>query len=101
MHRTREQPLCQKYKELHNDVPNQFAADGYDVVYAIYEALKDKDVTAETPASELCTQLIEIFTNDKFVFSGLTGDNMVWSKNEVAKPPKGMFIENGVYVGMD
>jgi len=32
----------------------------------------------------------------------LTGDNMVWSKNgEVAKPPKGMFIENGVYVGMD
>ena len=94
--------FVKKYKELHHDIPNQFAADGYDVVYAIYEALKDKDVTAETPANELCTQLIEIFTNDKFVFSGLTGDNMVWSKNgEVAKPPKGMFIENGVYVGMD
>ena len=51
--------FVKKYKELHHDIPNQFAADGYDVVYAIYEALKDKDVTAETPANELCTQLIE------------------------------------------
>ena len=91
-----------KYDELYNEVPNQFAADGYDVVYAIYEALKDSDVTAETPASEVCELLIETFTSDDFVFNGLTGENMTWSElGEVAKSPKGMVIENGVYVGMD
>ncbi len=94
--------FVKKYKELYNEVPNQFAADGYDTVYAIYEALKDKDVTSKTTAKELCELLIGVFTSDKFVFNGLTGDNMKWSKTgEVAKAPKGMVIENGVYVGMD
>ncbi|NLM19897.1 MAG: ABC transporter substrate-binding protein [Clostridiaceae bacterium] len=94
--------FVEKYKDLHGEVPNQFAADGYDSVYAIYEALKDSDVTAETPASDLCELLIGIFTSDDFVFNGLTGDNMTWSKSgEVAKSPKGIVIENGVYVGID
>lgn len=91
-----------KYKELYNEIPNQFAADGYDSVYAIYEALKDSNVTAETPANELCDLLIGIFSGGDFVFNGLTGVDMTWSETgEVAKSPKGMIIENGVYVGMD
>lgn len=94
--------FVKKYDELYGEVPNQFAADGYDVVYALYEALKDSDVTADTSASELCDLLIGTFTSDSFVFNGLTGENMTWSKSgEVAKAPKGMVIENGVYVGMD
>ena len=91
-----------KYKDLYGEIPNQFAADGYDSVYAIYEALKDSNVTAETSASELCDLLIGIFSGNDFVFNGLTGDDMTWSKTgEVTKAPKGMIIENGVYVGMD
>ncbi|HHT25562.1 MAG TPA: ABC transporter substrate-binding protein [Clostridiaceae bacterium] len=94
--------FVEKYDELYGEVPNQFAADGYDSVYAIYEALKDSDVTAETSASDLCDLLIGIFSGDDFEFNGLTGDNMTWSETgEVAKSPKGMIIENGVYVGMD
>ncbi len=94
--------FVKKYQELHNEIPNQFAADGYDSVYAIYEALKDKDVTSATPASELCDLLIDVFKSDAFTFSGLTGENMKWSESgEVAKSPKGMVIENGVYVGLD
>lgn len=91
-----------KYKDLYGEIPNQFAADGYDSVYAIYEALKDRNVTAKTPANELCDLLITTFSGGDFVFNGLTGDNMTWSKSgEVTKAPKGMIIENGVYVGMD
>ncbi|HHW93152.1 MAG TPA: ABC transporter substrate-binding protein [Clostridiaceae bacterium] len=94
--------FVKKYDELYKEVPNQFAADGYDVVYAIYEALKDKDVKAEMSPSDLCDLLIEAFTSESFVFNGLTGENMTWAKSgEVAKAPKGMVIENGVYVGMD
>ncbi|NLJ70387.1 MAG: ABC transporter substrate-binding protein [Clostridiaceae bacterium] len=94
--------FVEKYDELYGEVPNQFAADGYDSVYAIYEALKDKDVTAETSASDLCDLLIDVFSGGEFEFNGLTGDNMTWSETgEVAKSPKGMIIENGVYVGMD
>ena len=32
--------FVQKYQERFGEIPNQFAADGYDVVYAIYEASK-------------------------------------------------------------
>ena len=32
------QNFVSKYKEKYGDTPNQFAADAYDCVYAIYEA---------------------------------------------------------------
>jgi branched-chain amino acid transport system substrate-binding protein len=44
--------------------------------------------------------MIAQFTTMKF--DGLTGAGMTWGKNgEVTKSPKGMVIENGVYVGLD
>ena len=51
-------------------------------------------------AAELCELLIAEFT--QMSFDGLTGDAMSWAAGgEVTKSPKGMIIENGVYVGMD
>ncbi|MDE6260929.1 MAG: ABC transporter substrate-binding protein [Oscillospiraceae bacterium] len=89
-----------KYQEKYGDVPNQFAADAYDCVYAIYNALKDENVTAETSASDMCDILINKFTS--MTFNGLTGENMTWSaEGTVTKSPKGMFIQDGAYVGMD
>ena len=89
-----------KYQEKYGDVPNQFAADAYDCVYAIYNALKDENVTSETSASDICDILINKFTS--MTFNGLTGENMTWSADgTVTKTPKGMYIQNGVYVGMD
>ena len=90
-----------KYQEKYNEIPNQFAADGYDCVYAIYEALQKTDATTSMTASELCDALIEVFTGD-FTFNGLTGDNMTWDETgAVSKSPKGMVIQDGAYVGLD
>lgn len=91
-----------KYNEQYGETPNQFAADAYDCVYSIYEALKDADITSETSASELCDLLIAAFTSDSFSVNGLTGENMTWDETgAVSKSPKGMIIEDGAYVGLD
>ena len=94
------QSFVAKYKEKYGDVPNQFAADAYDCVYAIYNALKDEDITSDSSASDLCDILIDKFTT--MTFDGLTGEGMTWGADgAVTKSPKGMYIENGAYVGMD
>lgn len=89
------------YKEKFGETPNQFAADAYDCVYAIYEACKAENVTADMSAQDICEKLIARFTSEDFTIDGLTGENMKWSESgEVSKAPKGMIIKNGVYVGM-
>ena len=90
-----------KYQEKHNEIPNQFAADAYDCVYAIYEALKATGAKTSMTAAELGTLLTEKFAGD-FTFNGLTGEGMTWDETgAVSKTPKGMVIENGAYVGLD
>ena len=90
-----------KYEEKFGETPNQFAADAYDCVYAIYEACKAEGITADMSASDICEKLIARFTSSDFSFNGLTGDDMHWSETgEVSKAPKGMVIKEGVYVGM-
>ncbi|MCK9252352.1 MAG: ABC transporter substrate-binding protein [Clostridiaceae bacterium] len=90
-----------KYQAAYNELPNQFAADGYDCIYAIYEACKKAGVTSDMDAAAICDKLIEAFTAADFSIDGLTGENMTWAATgEVAKAPKGMVIEDGVYVGM-
>ena len=42
-----------KYQELYGEIPNQFAADGYDVVYALVEAMEAAGVTADMSAEEI------------------------------------------------
>jgi len=97
----RTKSFVEKYQAAHNEIPNQFAADGYDAVYAIYEAIKaDGEITSDMSAEDICTKLIAQFTS--FTFNGLTGDGMTWDINgQVSKTPKGMVIVDGVYVGMD
>ena len=88
-----------KYKELYGDVPNQFAADAYDCVYAYKAALEAAGATPDMSAEELCEKLITAFPS--LTFDGLTGNGMKWdSTGAVSKSPKGMKIENGAYVGM-
>lgn len=89
------------YKEKFGETPNQFAADAYDCVYAVYEACKAENVTADMSAQDICEKLINRFTSEDFTIDGLTGENMKWSATgEVSKAPKGMIIKDGVYVGM-
>ena len=97
----RTKSFAEKYQAAYGEIPNQFAADGYDCVYAIYNALNAAGVKdASKSASELCDILIGQFTS--MSYDGLTGEGMTWGTDgAVTKSPKGMFIQNGAYVGMD
>ena len=89
-----------KYSEKYGEIPNQFAADAYDCIYALYQVCIDANITPEMSASEINDLLVAQFTS--MSFDGLTGLGMTWdSTGAVSKSPKGMVIENGVYVGLD
>ena len=94
------QDFVTKYQEQFGEVPNQFAADAYDCVYAYKQALEAAGATPDMSASELCDLMIEQFTT--MTFNGLTGSNMTWdATGAVTKSPKGMVIKDGAYVGME
>ena len=94
----RTQSFVKKYQELYNEVPNQFAADGYDGVYVVYEALKQAGCTADMSAQDLCEKLTAAITQIKV--DGLTGEGMTWAASgEVSKAPRAVVIKNGAYVG--
>ncbi len=94
------QNFVKKYQEKTGIIPNQFAADAYDVVYAIYEACVAGEVTADMSAEEINEILVEQFTT--MTFDGLTGEGMTWeATGEVSKSPMAVVIENGVYVGKE
>lgn len=94
--------FVEKYKAQYGEVPNQFAADGYDCVYAIKAALEKSGATSDMSADQLCDLMISTFTSSDFSFDGLTGEGMTWdSTGAVTKTPKGMIIQDGAYVGMD
>ena len=89
-----------KYQEKTGEIPNQFAADAYDVIYAIYEACVAGNVTADMEASEINEILVAQFTS--MTFDGLTGAGMTWAESgEVSKSPMAVVIENGAYVGKE
>ena len=88
------------YQDKYGEVPNQFAADAYDCVYAIYNALTEAGVTADMSAGDICDKMVAQFT--AMTFDGLTGEGMTWdASGAVTKSPKGMVIQDGAYVGMD
>lgn len=72
------------YKAKYNgEVPNQFAADGYDAIMVIYEALKKLNVTdAKMSVSDLCTKVSGVLSSADFTFTGATG-KMTWSADGV------------------
>ena len=78
-------------------IPNQFAADGYDVIYALYNACVAAGVDGNTPAADVCAALQEQFATLKV--DGLTGSGMTWDENGmISKAPAAMVVTNGVYV---
>lgn len=91
------QAFVKNYTEKFGIAPNQFAADAYDVGYAIYQACKACGVTADTSAEEVNALLVAWFTSNSF--DGITGVGMTWGADgAVSKYPMAVKIENGVYV---
>ncbi|MCR4907619.1 MAG: ABC transporter substrate-binding protein [Lachnospiraceae bacterium] len=95
------QNFTKNYKARNQDeIPNQFAADAYDCVFAIAQACEAAGVTADMSASDICDALTKQFTS--MTFNGLTGQNVTWSESgEVSKSPKAVVIKDGVYVGVE
>ena len=92
------QKFVKAYVDAYGEEPNQFAADAYDCVYAIYNAFKETGLDASASTEEICDAMIKVF-NGGFTSSGITGEEMKWNENgEVDKTPKACVIENGVYV---
>lgn len=92
--------FVKKYQERFGEIPNQFAADTYDCVYAYAQALTAAGATTDMTAAQLNDLMKAQFTS--MTFDGLTGEGMTWDANgAVTKSPKGMVIQNGAYVAMD
>ena len=93
------QAFVTAYKEAYGDTPNQFAADAYDVVYAIYDAVKAGNLNGDMSASDLCEALKTQITG--MTFDGLTGEGMTWdASGAVSKAPKAVVIKDGAYAAM-
>lgn len=84
--------FVETYKSLHNTLPDQFAADGYDAVYAIKAALEKAGITPgdhENMGERLAKAMTEI------TVEGITG-KMTWTADgETAKAAKAMVFKNG------
>ena len=90
--------FVEKYKaKSGGEAPNQFAADGYDVIYAIYEGCVAKGITGKSSRAEACAALKEYFATA--TFNGLTGQNMMWdATGMVSKVPAAVEVQDGKYV---
>ncbi len=95
----RTQAFVARYQEVTGEIPNQFAADCYDAIYALYEASLAAGIDGSTSPEDACELLIEQFSTMEF--TGLTG-TMTWDENgAVSKLPTSVVIENGQYVGFN
>lgn len=96
----RVQAFVKNYTEKFGIAPNQFAADAYDVAYAIDQACQAAGVTPDMDCAEVCDKMVEQMLT--MTFSGITGDNMTWGADgAVSKLPKAVKVQNGVYVTAD
>ena len=89
--------FVKKYQEQFGEVPNQFAADAYDGVYAIKAAIEKKNLTPDMSTEEICKGLMEAFP--EITISGLTSSSLSWdASGEPNKEPRIFAIEGGKYI---
>lgn len=86
------------------ETPNQFAADAYDCIYVLKQAIEAAGVTPDMDAQSISDALKEAIVADDFSYTGLTtaGEAATWSDTgEISKMPMGMVIQDGVYMPLD
>lgn len=84
------------YVAAYGIIPNQFAADAYDAVYAIKAAVEQAGITPDMDHSAICDAMKVAMT--QITIDGLTGANMTWNAaGEPNKAPKAAMIVNGEY----
>ena len=84
------------YQQKYGEIPNQFAADAYDGVYAIKAAIEKTGVTPDMKTSDICDKLKVALT--EISIDGVTAKGLTWDANgEPSKAPMVLMIENGEY----
>ena len=93
------QSFVKAYVALTGEEPNQFAADAYDGIYALYTAALNAGITGETSYDEACELLIAQFPT--LQISGLTGELAWAATGEVTKTPAVYVVKDGIYAKVD
>ena len=91
------QNFVKNYQAAYGDIPNQFAADSYDAIYAIKMAAEKAGITPDMSVSDICEALKKAIT--EIDYSGLTSESISWdASGEPNKEPKAVIIKDGAYV---
>lgn len=87
------QHFVSAYKDAYNAVPDQFAADGYDAVYAIKAAVEEAGLKPDAE-DDFNAKIVDAMT--KITVDGVTG-TMTWGADgETSKAALAMIIHDGV-----
>ncbi len=89
-----------KYRELYNETPNQFGADAYDAIWALYQACTEAGIDGTESNEEICDAMIAEFTS--MTYDGITGQGMTWDEDGfVDKPGSIVVIKDGAYTAVE
>ncbi|MDO4977500.1 MAG: ABC transporter substrate-binding protein [Eubacteriales bacterium] len=88
------------YKEKYGEVPNQFAADAYDGIYILKQAMEAAEVTPDMSVSDICEAVKAQMT--QITYAGVTSKEMTWGADgEPVKAPMVLKIHDGAYTEME
>ena len=94
------QNFVNAYKEAYNgETPNQFAADSYDVIYAMQLAANEAGITPDMSNEDISAAMSEAMLNIEL--DGLTGKAKWTEDGECDKEPRAFVIQDGVYVEVE
>ena len=84
------------YQEKFGEIPNQFAADAYDGIYAIKAAAEKAELTPDMSVSDMCDAMKTAMT--EISIDGVTAKGLTWdASGEPSKDPMVVKIANGDY----
>ena len=92
------QAFVSAYEEKFGETPNQFAADAYDVIYAMQLAANDAGITPDMSNEDISAAMSASMLNIEL--DGLTGKAKWTEDGECDKEPKAFEIKDGAYVEM-
>ena len=95
----KSQNFVKAYGDANNgETPNQFAADTYDVIYAMQLAADDAKITPDMSNEDISAAMSASMVNIEL--DGLTGKAKWTEDGECDKEPKAFEIKDGAYVEM-
>ena len=92
------QKFVSAYKDKYGETPIQFAADAYDVIYAMQLAANDAGITPDMSNEDISAAMSASMLNIEL--DGLTGKAKWTEDGECDKEPKAFEIQDGAYVEM-